>query len=235
VTIIDAARLLPYFAFSPDNTKVITYREKKIHFWDVQSWKEIDVRALHLEGKKIFSFSPDGSLFLSSGEQKKEKRETRTIYEVKVWDARRFEAIRTYLIEVYGEEMIKCRFGQDGKRIFWASDETIKFFDIETGEELTYKDRSGGMSAFAFSPEERKIFVGNKEGHIFIFSLENVPEFPAVVTPLEKNGKLFFRCFYCTENNEIKKRSLGQEIECRHCGHINRLNPFVWVSHQFKR
>lgn len=142
--------------------------------------------------------------------------------------------IRTFTGHTYYVEA--CAFSPDGKRIVSSSwDKTLKLWNSETGEELnTLRGHTHSVHACAFSPDGKRIVLGDLMGQVLLLSLEYIEIYPAIVTAYQESGKLFFRCPYCLNTNQIEESLLDKEVLCSACGQKNKLNPFAITIHKFK-
>lgn len=113
-------------------------------------------------------YSPDGSKFVSGGEDGK----------IKIWDTFTGECLMTY--EAFGGYPITLvAYSPDGSHIVSAGDdETIRVWDVtdlEQAEDLeclaVYEEHSGGINAVIFSPDGKSIISGGEDGTIQLWDM----------------------------------------------------------------
>ena len=91
----------------------------------------------------------------------------------------------------------------------------------------TFTGHTGYVGTYAFSPDGKRIVLGDSSGQVLLLSLENFKIYPPIVTPYQESGELFFHCQYCLKTNKIEESSLGHEVNCSSCGNKHKLNPFL--------
>ena len=139
----------------------------------------------------------------------------------------------------------------DGKRaVSGSEDNTLKLWDLETGEKIASFSCDGGINACALSERSGLVVVaGDQGGRMHFLQLEHVMPGVDIVTAWQADyglqiadsrlqigycrlgdsdgPGLAFGCPGCRNWSEISPDALGQEIPCPQCGTPLRLNHFV--------
>jgi WD40 repeat protein len=148
-------------AFAPDGRTVATAgRDGTIVLWDALTGevrrklrREEDERAGHGDVEAV-SFSPDGKTLAGGSADKK----------VRLWDTASGQLVRE-LRNKEGRPM-SLAFSPDGRRIAAGNfgEQTVRVWDVPTGEELTTAEAKGPGVVVAFSPDGRLLAVGGGDG-----------------------------------------------------------------------
>ena len=130
-------------AFSPDGKTVASGAEDHmIRLWDVETGQNIATFTGHKDVVFSVAFSPDGKT-LASGDHDDT---------VKVWRVSTGRNLRTFK---HRERVFSVAFSPDGKVLAGGAWRGIKFWNVETGKEVSVlKDRAKVRSgSIAFSPD----------------------------------------------------------------------------------
>ena len=173
---------IDFVAFSPDGERILFSCERRLRYWDIETWKEIKID----HPGRIAAFSPDGRIFayifgysnlfsfnIETREINSQRKKEDSIFITSLAfspDGKRIVfACDNKMIYVWDVEIKKdilrleghtdcvnyAAFSPDGKRIVSASDdETVRIWDTETGEEiLCLKGHEGFVYSAVFSPD----------------------------------------------------------------------------------
>ena len=158
-------------AFSPDGRLLASLSGGTIEVWDVSSRKRVTTISAHKEAYgRALSFSPDGRLLASVG-SRRERSDDIQNSEVKLWDVSTGEPIATLL----GSGPVS--FSPDGRLLASASaretkylgfgrlfsttgGQTVKLWDVSTGEPIATLPVLDNVLAVAFSPDGRRLAAG---------------------------------------------------------------------------
>lgn len=222
-TLYEGPDISGFSDFSPDGKTfgLANLNENKLVFIDTLK-NTVKTLSCSKESFKGFTFSPDGNYYAVVEKIKNQNR-----YSISVF-LRSEEKIKlSYQFDVLLEETYRFGFSNDGNRIYWASDEQIKIYEINTGNCLALNAKIGGISGIEFSPDGKHLVFGNGYGELFIFTLENVAFGNPIVTPLAEKNILFFRCPVCNTQHDISESDLGKEYSCGNCLNQVQLNKFI--------
>ena len=162
-------------AFSPDGKQVVTAGyDRRVLAWSPDDVKPFDYKKLaegssvalanfrtfegHTDAVRSVSFSPDGSLLLSSSQDNT----------VRVWDFATVQALKTF--RGHGGRVQAAAFLSDGKRILSAShDHTVFEWSIAGYEEIrTLKGRvldghADAVLAAAYSQDQTQVITASRD------------------------------------------------------------------------
>ena len=179
--------------FSPDGTRFVSYgASETFRIWKIGEVLELEDSLVHTEAMNSAAFSSD-SKFLATGDlsgtitiwdmqNKSVLRKIKTsgwyysfafssngdilaaggLADVETWNLRTGEKIRTY--SGHSESVRDVDFSPDGQTLIsGSSDETIRFWNVSTGETIkTITDVTGG---FAISPDGTRL-AAQAGGHV---------------------------------------------------------------------
>ncbi|MEM7366991.1 MAG: hypothetical protein AAF587_00250 [Bacteroidota bacterium] len=143
-------------AFSPDGGHILTgSMDTTARLWDLNG-REIQTFAGHSGSISSVAFSPNGKYILTGSEDRM----------VKLWDLRGKE-IQTF--EGHYRPVLYVSFSPDGKDILTGG-KLFKLWDL-SGKEIQTLNIRGNVSAIAFSPDGKHIFVGSGEKTAKLYDL----------------------------------------------------------------
>ena len=157
-----------FVAFSPDGKRILFADERRLRYWDIETWKEIkleylwDGREIDYPMGRIAAFSPDG------------KRIVLASYDstVRIWYIETNKVIRR--LEGHTYCVNSAAFSPDGKQIVTAStDDTARIWDAETGKEVScLVGHTGSVYSAAFSPNGKGIVSAGWDQIVRIWDVE---------------------------------------------------------------
>ena len=154
-----------FVAFSPDGKRILFADERRLRYWDIETWKEIkleylwDGREIDYPMGRIAAFSPDG------------KRIVLASYDstVRIWDIETNKVIRR--LEGHTYCVNSAAFSPDGKQIVTAStDDTERIWDAETGKEVScLVGHTASVYSIVFSPDGERIVSASSDHTVRIW------------------------------------------------------------------
>ena len=130
-------------AFSPDG-KIIASRDwRTVYLWDIITGQKL--AEFGCDNAKSISFSPDGTLLASGGEDNV----------VKIWNVATGQNLH---ILTHKSKVNSVAFSPDGKTLASGSyDTTIKLWDVATGKEIIKIQKQWPIGDVAFSPDGKTL------------------------------------------------------------------------------
>ena len=148
-------------AFSPNGKRIVSGSDNgNVKLWDVAKGEENVTLGRDDYQVVSVAFSPDGKRIVSGG-----------ITKIKVWDV----ASGAELMDLIGHEghfINSVVFSSDGKHIASAcwGDPKAKIWDAVTGMELmTLWGHGGDVTSVAFSPDNKRLVTGSRDGTIRVW------------------------------------------------------------------
>jgi WD40 repeat protein len=146
-----------------------------VRLWDVASGRErcqVDASSLN---PSILTFSPDGRLLLTLGENSHSSSQLR-IWEVVTGKKRRVLDLKK------SESVTSVIWMPDGRTLAVGnSQDAIGFFDLATGQELgRVGGHCGAVNSLALSPDTKTLFSGSADTTALVWDL------PSVFTPTRR-------------------------------------------------
>jgi len=118
------------------------------------------------------------------------------------------------------------------KAVSGSWDDTLRVWDLATGEELARLYWAGNVEACACAGGAARIVAGDSSGLVYVLALENVALGPPVETAWSPpDGSLAVRCPFCEGHpfRQIREaeQALGHDWPCPVCTNVLHLNPFT--------
>jgi WD40 repeat protein len=200
-------------AITPDGTKVVTWRD----VYDLQSGERIykfKVRGDYDEAEyliKDINITADGkyAVFMNSGsleelmvcklDDKVKKKKKRKVLHNLVGHMDAVGAVASFPDGCYA--------------VSGSDDNSLRVWDVVSGEEINQIIGIGRISRCAVSPDGRQIVAGDESGQVHILELENFTPGPAIVTVQEtQQGNLVVQCKLCANMFGADTAELGTQI-----------------------
>ena len=176
-----------FVAFSPDGKRILFADERRLRYWDIETWKEIkleylwDGREIDYPMGRIAAFSPDGRIFayILGGSN------------LNFWN---FETWKNEFQGEIGGSITSLAFSPDGKRIVLASsDKTVYIWDVETKKEIRrLEGHTDRVNSAAFSPDGKQIVTASTDDTARIWDAETGKEVSCLVG---HTGSVYYAAF----------------------------------------
>ncbi|GAB1542532.1 hypothetical protein NUACC21_52060 [Scytonema sp. NUACC21] len=165
-------------AISPDSKILATGSfDGIIKLWELSTGKEITTLREHSSTVRSVAFSPDGQTLASGSEDGT----------VKLWDIKNkqvtrilvghTEPIRSVAISPISSEFSSDGEGPGGILASSSADDTIKLWDLATGEEIhTFKGHSYSVNSIAFTSDGKILASGSSDHTIKLWNMETKRE-----------------------------------------------------------
>lgn len=155
------AGFVPYAAFSPDGTHIVTASDDKTaRIWDATTGRQVRVLAGHTDTIWHAAYSPDGTRIVTASDDKT----------ARIWDS---ATGRQLLSIAGGEEFSSAEFSPDGRRVVTAAiGEGVRVWDAGTGKLLGSIDTGGYNVAYAarFLPDGTHVITASSDGDAGLYN-----------------------------------------------------------------
>lgn len=160
-------------AFSPDSKLVVTsgLEDKTARIWEVSSGKELMVLQGHTQGVLDASFSPDGKLVVTAGEDGT----------TRLWETTTGKEVRS--LKGHTGVVNSARFSPDGRFLVTAGEDgTIRLWEVATLRELvSLREHQGIVFEANFSPDGKRLVTASGDKTAEIYQCEVCGSFAEVL------------------------------------------------------
>jgi WD40 repeat protein len=164
-------------AFSPDG-KVLASGGDPLCLWEVSSGRNLFRLTKDDEWCASLAFSPDGRLLASGGRYyvvKDGKLTTDVEPAVELWEVGTGRKVRR--LQGFRDVVEGLSFAPDGKTLATASsDQTLRLWDVETGEELYRIGEECALFRVAFAPDGKTLASGHGDGEVVLWDVSQGTE-----------------------------------------------------------
>jgi WD40 repeat protein len=143
------AGIIGSVAFSPDGSQVLSGSyDNTMRLWEVKSGQEIRCLTGHEGNFRIVRFLPNGLRALSCSHDKT----------LRLWDLKTGDELRRF--NGHTREVFYVAVSSDGRRALSSGDDGIRFWNVDTGEQLWSANTGRRVSSVALSPDGRRALSG---------------------------------------------------------------------------
>ncbi len=195
-----------FVAFSPDGKRILFADERRLRYWDIETWKEIkleylwDGREIDYPMGRIAAFSPDGRIFayILGGSN------------LNFWN---FETWKNEFQGEIGGSITSLAFSPDGKRIISASDDnTVRIWGVRLHPEIKKLRRLKGHTSevyfTTFSPDGKQIVSASWDNTVRIWNVETGKE----IRKLEGHTNRVFSAAFSPDGERIVSASSDHTV-----------------------
>jgi WD40 repeat protein len=139
--------------FSPDGSQLLSGSDDKtMRLWELKTGHEIRCLRGHEANFRIVRFLPDGLRALSCSHDKT----------LRLWNLKTGNELRRF--RGHTREVFYVAVSSDGRRALSGGDDGIRFWNVDTAEQLWSMNTGRRVSSVALSPDgQRALSVGNEE------------------------------------------------------------------------
>jgi WD40 repeat protein len=147
-------------AFSPAGDFLVSEALDSVLVWDMQTGEVVQ----SFDNGSHFSLSPDGKILAMS------TSDTPVIFDLNSGEELySLSAQKNDILVLTNAEVLA--FSPDGKILVTINDKFMRFWDVETGQDIGILMVSAGNPKIAFSPDGKVLAVGRGDGHVYLFDV----------------------------------------------------------------
>jgi serine/threonine protein kinase len=149
--------------FSPDGRTLFARANGTLTQWDVSSAQQVGNPISTPEDERFgsYTFSPDGAVLVTTGgDQHTDK--------VRLWDASSHNQIRQP-ITIPNNGTYGVALSPDGKTLATISDDTVRLWNIDSGQEIV--SALDNVNWMAFSPDGHTLAIPGKDNSVRLWSV----------------------------------------------------------------
>jgi WD40 repeat protein/serine/threonine protein kinase len=154
-------------AFSPDGRILVSGHLTPldgVRIWDVSTGRLLNTLRGHKDMVRSVAFSPDGRLLATGGGYKGLVNKD---WNIRIWDLETSRCVR--ILEGHSDVVRAVAFSPDGRSLASASyDQTLRLWDVGTGQLLRTARCFDHLIALAFLPNEGTLAAAQENGAITI-------------------------------------------------------------------
>lgn len=206
--------------FSPSGGQIVSgSADHLLKLWDANTGAELATLSGHTNGVTDCVFSPDGRWVASASSD----------HTVRLWDAVTGREISTLI--GHGLPVRICSVSPDGQRLLSASWDCLKIWNLAREAVEAEYPLDSGITCGAGWAAPDKLAVGTASGTVELFSLEQAPRYPILVTGwrrttlFRRQAGVHIGCPICRAWFEASPTA--NELACPRCAAGLRLNAFT--------